>query len=329
MFDVRSLHLPPYRGLIAAAYDHPETTSALGDLSGLLHSPSVETLQSGRNKIVAVRLPAAATDSPSGMMPASLDAVIKIFGARGFHKLKTILLPSKGVRAWHGAVALRGDGFETPGPIAVLERRRFGVVVESVFVAERIHGGREIRALFHEIPESDLRGLIEALAPVLARLHDAGLVHRDLSDGNVLVFSDENPSTLPHSDGQVSLKIPSVFPPLSSALPKIGSGLGPTAQTTSPPPSSTGFHFCFLDTNRVRRRRNLGAFGRARNLVRLGVPPPLRPFFLDRYIRAAGASFSSSRFEFYYRTAKRSFELWLAFKKKIRLRAIARKLRLQ
>jgi serine/threonine protein kinase len=290
MFDARSLHLPPFRGLIAAAYDHPETLAALGDLPCLLRSPSAETLQSGRNKIVAVCLPAA--ESPSETRPASLEAVVKIFGSRGFHKLKTILLPSKGVRAWHGAVALRGDGFETPGPIAVLERRRFGVAVESVFVAERIRGGREIRNLFREKPESDLRGLIEALAPVLAGLHAAGLVHRDLSDGNVLVFLDENPSKFPNSGGD-------------------------------------GPHFYFLDTNRVRRRRNLGPFGRARNLVRLGVPPPLRPFFLDRYVRAAGASFSSSRFEFYYRTAKRSFESWLAFKKKLRLRAIARKLRLQ
>jgi serine/threonine protein kinase len=283
MFDARSLHLPPYRGLIAAAYDHPETTTALGDLPCLLRSPSAETLQSGRNKIVAVRLPASATES--------VEAVAKIFGARGFHKLKTVLLPSKGVRAWHGAVALRRDGFETPGPIAVFERRRFGVAVESVFVAERVRGGREIRDLFRETPESDLRGLLEAFAPVLAGLHDDGLVHRDLSDGNVLVFSDEYPSLFP--------------------------------------PSSSGFHFCFLDTNRVRRRRNLGAFGRARNLVRLGVPPSLRPFFLDRYVRAAGASFSRSRFELYYRTAKRSYESWLTFKKKVRLRTLARKLGLQ
>jgi serine/threonine protein kinase len=321
MFDARSLHLPPYRGLIAAAYDHPETLAALGDLPGLLRSPSAETLQSGRNRIVAVRLPASATDP--------VEAVVKIFGSRGFHKLKTLLLPSKGVRAWHGAVALREDGFETPIPIAVLERRRFGVAVESVFVAERVRGGREIRALFRESPESDLRGLLEAFAPVLAGLHDAGLVHRDLSDGNVLVFSDENLTLSPSSGIEAPHEAATPLPPLSSALPNIASDLGIAAITAAPPPSSTSFHFCFLDTNRVRRRRNLGPFGRARNLVRLGVPPPLRPFFLDRYVRAAGASISPSRFEFYYRTAKRSFESWLAFKKKLRLRAIARKLRLQ
>jgi serine/threonine protein kinase len=322
MFDARSLHLPPYRGLIAAAYEHPETIAALGDLPGLLRSPSSEILQSGRNKIVAVRLPGSAIDP--------VEAVVKIFGARGFHKLKTLLLPSKGVRAWHGAVALRGDGFETPGPIAVFERRRFGVAVESVFVAERVRGGREIRDLFRETPESDLRGLLEAFAPVLAGLHAAGLVHRDLSDGNVLVFSDDNPSNFPSSGGDGPGEASSAVPSLSSALPKIASDLGIGAKTASPSPfSSSGPRFCFLDTIRVRRRRNLSPFGRARNLVRLGVSPSLRPFFLDRYVRAAGASFSRSRFEFYYRTAKRSFESWLAFKKKLRLRTIAKKLRLQ
>ena len=322
MFDARPLDLPLFRGFIAAAFDHPAVTAALRDLPGLLSSPVAEVLHSGRNKIIVIRLPPAERPSPmksgrstasgpdpgarpisgfSGVKSAtpdspsfsrdSLEAVVKIFGARGFHKLKTLVLPSKGIRAWRGAVALGEGGFETPGPIAAFERRRFGVAAESVFIAERIRGSREIRALFRELPEPDLRRLIESLAPVLAGLHRAGLVHRDLSDGNILVS-------------------------------------GPSADLTAAS-SSSGFRFFFLDTNRVRRRRFLGVFARARNLVRLGLPESFRVFLLDQYALAAGPAFPRSRFGFYYRAAKRSFEFWLGFKKAIRLRAIARKLGLQ
>jgi len=279
MFESRPLDIPPYRGFIMASAAGGPLTAALGDFPSLLRAPSAETLHDGRNKIIAVRL------SPDQ------DIVVKIFGARGIHRWKTLVLPSKGLRAFSGAVALAENGFGTAPPLAAFDRRRGGIAAESVFIAGRVRGGREIREYFRDSAEPALRGLIAGLAPVLARLHAAGIVHRDLSDGNVLVV-EGSPA-----------------------------GSGPSS-----PPS--GFHFLFLDTNRIRRRRP-GCFGRARNLVRLGVPPALRPFFLDQYARAAGAGFPRKRFGFQYRTAKGSFEFWLALKKKFRLRALARRLRLQ
>lgn len=271
MFEARPFEIPPYRGFVAAAYDGPVLSTALSGFPAVLGGPSAETLHDGRNKITAVRL------------APDCEAVVKVFGARGFHKWKTILLPSKGLRSWAGAAALSENGFGTPGPIAAFERRRAGIAVESVFIAERVRGGREIREAFRQDPESALAGLIDALAPVLARLHQAGLIHRDLSDGNILVCAE---------------------------------------------PPSSGVRFLFLDTNRVRRR-SPGCFGRARNLVRLGVPPFLRERFLDRYAAASGPGFPRKRFGFYYRAGKRSFEFWLAFKKSLRLRALARRLGLQ
>ncbi|MHB8055570.1 MAG: lipopolysaccharide kinase InaA family protein [Candidatus Aminicenantales bacterium] len=270
MFESRSLDPPSYRGFVAYSDEGP-ALAALKNFPGLMASPSAETLHDGRNKIVAVRL------------PGGREAVIKIFGVRGLQKLKTLVVPSKGFRAWSGAAALSENGFGTASPIAVFERRRHGLAVESVFIAGRVRGGREIREWFRESPESALRELLAALAPVLARMHQAGIVHRDLSDGNILVL-EKNPAQ---------------------------------------------YDFLFLDTNRVRRRRSVGPFGRARNLVRLGLPPALRPFFLDEYAASAGPSVSRKRLGFYYRAAKRSFVFWLALKKSLRLRKAARKLGLQ
>jgi len=279
MFDSRPLNIPPYRGFVTASGEGADLAAALKDFPGLLRSPSAETLHDGRNKIIAVRL------SPDR------EAVVKIFRAHGFHKWKTLVFPSKGLRAWAGAVALGEKGFGTARPIAAFDRRRGGIASESVFIAGRVRDGREIRDFFRESPEPVLRRLIADLAPVLARLHQAGLVHRDLSDGNVLVLATKS-----------------------------------TVSGASP--SDPDFHFLFLDTNRIRRRRP-GCFGRARNVVRLGVPPAFRPYFLDRYASAVGETFPRKRFGFYYRAAKRSFTFWVGFKKTFRLRTVARKLRLQ
>jgi len=261
---------PSFRGFIAA-FDEDRILAALKDFPGWLSSPEAEVLHDGRNRLVAVRL------------PGGREAVVKIFGVRGFHKWKTLLVQSKGLRAWRGAHALMENSFGTPTPIAAFERRSRGLAVESVYIAGRVRGGREIREWFRDRPELDLRDLLAALASVLARMHRAGVVHRDLSDGNIFVF-EKGPSR---------------------------------------------FDFLFLDTNRVRVRRKVGLFARARNLVRLGVPPALRPVFIEEYSISAGPRFRRRRFGFYYRTAKRSFASWLEVKKKLRLRKAARRLGLQ
>ena len=102
MFESRPLEIPPYRGFVAAAHDGPALNAVVSSFPAILRSPSAETLHEGRNRITAVRL------SPE------VEAVVKVFGARGFHKLKTLILPSKGMRAWTGAVALSECGFGTP-----------------------------------------------------------------------------------------------------------------------------------------------------------------------------------------------------------------------
>ena len=175
MSEPRSFDPSSFRGFIAA-FDEERTLAALKDFPGLLASPDAEVLHEGRNRIIAVRL------------PGGREAVVKIFGARGFQKWKTFFVQSKGLRAWRGAQALKENSFGTATPIAAFERRSRGLAVESVYIAGRVRGGREIREWFRDRPEPDLRNLLAALAPVLARMHQAGIVHRDLSDGNILVI---------------------------------------------------------------------------------------------------------------------------------------------
>jgi len=271
--DVRPLSFPPYKGQIAETYATSEFLAVLADPNGLCAGPGAEVLLAGRNTVAATR---AALDERS-----QIDIVVKSFGSRGLTKLKSLVQPSKAAKAWRGARALVDAGFRTAPPIAFLERRRGGFVSESFFVAGRLAGPVEIRGLLRELPNEELEPLLAALAEELARVHGQGLLHRDLSDGNILVQTD-----------------------------------GPA------------FRFFFLDTNRIRLRRRLGAASRARNLVRLGVPPDLRGFFLERYAAAEGRS-ARPGFRLWYRLAKGTFTGWIGLKKKLRLKTLARKLKIQ
>jgi len=260
------------RRRVAAVYDVPEVRAFLETIEESLRKPDVEVLHSGRNIITAVRLPLSGG--------RTIDLVIKEFRPRGLQRLRTLFGASKAARAWRGAATLAEAGLPTASPVAFIERRRRGSVERAYFIAERIVGAVEIRAFFGGLAEADLRPLLAALARTVRDGHDRGILHGDLSDGNVLAARD--------ADGTIKL--------------------------------------FFLDTNRVRRRKKIGDSARAKNLIRLGVPPALRTEFLTMYAGERGLRPSFAR---RYARAKSAFEGWLRFKKKTRLRRWARKLKLQ
>jgi serine/threonine protein kinase len=266
------LSLGELRGRINPDWDTPAMREALRDCRGLLEDRATEILLRGRNTVAAVLLPSSAgTKSP---------AVLKSFGLHGVNRLKTAVLPSKAAKAWRGAAALVERGLPTAPPIAFLESRRGGFAAESYFLSGRLEGVREVRFLFRELEGEALDRLLSGLASFLAACHERGIVHRDLSDGNILVGPDGR-------GGQV---------------------------------------FYLLDTNRVRVRRRLGPRARVRNLVRLGVPAGRRDYFLDRY---SGDRPLPPGLRRWYKFHKAVYWGRIRLKKKLRLKALARKLGLQ
>jgi hypothetical protein len=262
-----------FRGVIEGVSHSVEFESALSEIPKRVFDPRTEVLQKGRNTVVALTLPLGQS--------RTVDCVVKSFGAAGLQRLKTLVLPSKAAKAWRGAHALMAAGFETPRPLAYLERRATGMIAECYFVAARVPAWPEIRALFRDPGPDGPRPLLAALAVSVAALHRAGILHRDLSDGNILVRRDGG-----------------------------------------------AFVFIYLDTNRVRIRKRLGASVRARNLVRLGIPAADRMFFLERYAEARGEKLSPV-FVHFYKEAKLAFTSWLRIKKALRLKKAARALRIQ
>ena len=266
------LVLPPFKGRIQAAYNLPEFIQAISDCQDLLNHPKTEILLDSRNRVGAISLPLE-----SGK---NVDTVIKEFRSRGINRLKSLFLPGKAFRAWQGGMSLKEKGIETPPPVAYLEKRKGRFLDQSYFLTERISSAREIRYLFLELEPLDLRRLLVSLGKYLSLCHEKGVLHRDLSDGNILVKQDK--------PGE--------------------------------------FRFYLLDTNRVRIKGRIRPFKRVKNLIRLGVPRKLQRFFLREYL---GTERMKGFFLLWYRFNKLAYSNYVGLKKKLRLRQLARKLKIQ
>jgi len=271
----RELGLPlcfgSFKGWIHPSYNHPSFLEEISDCHQLLRQPQCQILHKARNRVGIVRLKNKDEET---------EVVIKEFKTQGVNKLKSLFLPTKALKAWKGAMILVEKGIDTPFPIACLEKRKGGFLDQSFYLAEKINEVEEIRTLFLNSSQEKLRPLLITLARCLSHCHRKGVLHRDLSDGNILVKEDE--------EGK--------------------------------------FRFYFIDTNRVRFPKKIGRLRRIKHLIRLGIPPSFQPFFLKQYL---GNIRVSKPLWLWYRMNKIIYTGYVAFKKKIRLKQIARKLKIQ
>lgn len=268
----QSLFLPPFNGRIQAVYNHPLFTKAISDCQGLLSKKETKILLDRRNRVGIVNLPYPGD--------RKIEVVIKEFSKSGVNRLKSIFLPGKAFKAWNGGMALIERGIDTPPPVAYLERKKGIFLSESFFLAERISGVEEIRFLFIRLLPVRLQKLLISLSQHLSLCHKKGILHHDLSDGNILVKKDE----------------------------------------------SGEFRFYLIDTNRIRIKKRICLLLRIKNLIRLGVPPEFQRFFLEHYL---GATRLKRFIWFWYKMNKMTYSSFVALKKKLRLRQLSQKLKIQ
>ncbi|RMF09601.1 MAG: hypothetical protein D6762_03205 [Candidatus Neomarinimicrobiota bacterium] len=117
--------------------------------------------------------------------------VVKYFGWRHpLHFSFSPTFPSRAETSWKIARALLAAGVPTPEPIWTYTRRHRGFIFENVLLTRAIHPHRSLRQILREGNREHIPVLLDRLGTALARMHRAGIQHRDLTTGNFLVAED-------------------------------------------------------------------------------------------------------------------------------------------
>jgi tRNA A-37 threonylcarbamoyl transferase component Bud32 len=101
-------------------------------------------------------------------------------------RLRDCFRPSRAHRAFRAALALESAGLPVARALAVAVWRRWRWPVRAYLVSTEIENARTLRQLAGD-PEGLSRRLMDELAGLLARWHNAGFVHGDLKATNILV----------------------------------------------------------------------------------------------------------------------------------------------
>ncbi len=178
-----TLDFPLFKGRINPDFKQPLLLEKLRACDHILQDLDVEVFTDRRNRVGLVQL--------SLSRGKTFGVVIKEFRPRLLTNLKSFFSPSRAQKAWRGCVLLRKKNIETPVPVAYLESKKSFPTKQGYYLSLMEQEGEEIRQLFRRLNGRELEGLLQDLARHLFLCHDRGILHRDLSDGNVLVR--ENP----------------------------------------------------------------------------------------------------------------------------------------
>ena len=174
-----------YAGEIAEAYRDAALTEQLARLPALLAAPAARLIAGGRNRNIRIELP---------LQGRTIAVMVKAFGAQPwFRDLRDRRRGSKARRTWQAAAHLAAHGAGTPPPIGYLERWEGTRLRESYYLAEYQDGAETFRdallRLFDGAPPraADFVALLECVAAGIRAMHDAGFLHNDLGNQNVLL----------------------------------------------------------------------------------------------------------------------------------------------
>jgi hypothetical protein len=130
---------------------------------------------------------------------------IKLSRPRGIKRLTHRFRPSKGMRHWNNASAMLHRGISTPTPVAFYERHHKSGIRDSYYICEFIpdtFSSRHVCNAFRQ-GQKDFRGLdkqqwFDFLTGIICRMHNAGILHRDLSVGNLMLKQEKDGLITPY-----------------------------------------------------------------------------------------------------------------------------------
>jgi tRNA A-37 threonylcarbamoyl transferase component Bud32 len=109
--------------------------------------------------------------------------------------IATIARDNPATRAWRNGMSLRLRELPTPKPLLLTHRRRWGMLVESFLITERVEDGVPVDRYLSEkcqrVPIGERRravcAFIEQVGRLLRQMHERGITHPDLKATNLLV----------------------------------------------------------------------------------------------------------------------------------------------
>lgn len=120
-------------------------------------------------------------------------------------RIAYIFRDSKGRRHWNNANAMLRMGIKTPQPLAFFERHHSSGTSESYYVCAYLDQPFSARDVFTSMRkgEADYLGLahddlLKTIAEFVCHMHNRGVLHRDLSPGNILLINTGD-TVAPHA----------------------------------------------------------------------------------------------------------------------------------
>ncbi|MEK9923536.1 MAG: lipopolysaccharide kinase InaA family protein [Rhodospirillales bacterium] len=173
----------PYEGLINARYDSINLRAQLASFQNWLASAQTHTLSTGHDFVLRCKLGEGEHDAP---------IVVKVFGRqialKDWYDRKS---NTKAARSYLNARFLADRNIGTAEPIAFLNRWKRSSLVESYYLSAFVPG-ISFKDALNEIYKKhknneDLMRLLEPVASAVKELHDAGYMHGDLGNQNILL----------------------------------------------------------------------------------------------------------------------------------------------
>ena len=186
---VHAFRFEGLRGQVLAAAEPPDLEAEVRRL--IDPAAATESLHWGRNYLYRAELGSAGSEG--------IPVVVKLFrGDRLKERWRQRWRGTKARLSWDMARAFLAAGVATPEPLLLIESEKSDG--PAFYVCRHLDGVTEARYLLRaaargkaaeEFPRIDLAAFLETLGATARRMHDAGILHRDLSVGNVLIEPHE------------------------------------------------------------------------------------------------------------------------------------------
>jgi len=143
--------------------------------------------------------------------PVLGELFIKRFDPRGLSvKTKDSIRGSRAYRAWKAGEMLEKNGFCAPSVLVVGEKKRLGLLIESVLVTVPLEA-TPLPEFFLPVKDYEVkRNMVRKLGREIGKMHRLGIIHGDLIPGNIFVAMESERLLICLLDNESTRKVDAI-----------------------------------------------------------------------------------------------------------------------